>query len=133
MQFSRVNIRCAALARRFAATHIYCVFFVVAVQLRCRRVAESIKKVAESLASIRIKYYLCPELTIKRMTNNSHDWVITGVDRLTGTRAEIARVATYEECMSILDRERNKPRRVFSKLRAERLTPRQLTILIEEI
>lgn len=67
------------------------------------------------------------------MTNNSHDWVITGVDRLTGTRAEIARAATYEECMSILDRERNKPRRAFTRLRAERLTPRQLTILIEEI
>lgn len=67
------------------------------------------------------------------MTNNSHYWVITGVYRLTGTRVEIARAATYEECMSILVHERNKPRRVFSKLRAERLTPRQLTILIEEI
>lgn len=67
------------------------------------------------------------------MTNNSHDWVITGVDRLTGAREEISRAATYEECISIMERERNKPRRVFSKLRAERLTPRQLTILIEEI
>lgn len=133
MQISRANIRAASLSRRSAATHIYCVFSLVAPQLGARRVAEGIKKVAESLASIRIKCYLCPELIIKRMTNNSHDWVITGVDRLTGTRAEIARAATYEECMSIMDRERNKPRRVFSKLRAERLTPRQLTILIEEI
>lgn len=67
------------------------------------------------------------------MTNNSHYWVISGVNRLTGSREEISRAATYEECISIMDRERNKPRRSFSKLRAERLTPRQLTILIEEI
>lgn len=133
MQFSRVDIRCASLSRRSAATHIYCVFFGVAPLKGARRVAEGIKKVAESLARIRIKCYLCPELIIKRMTNISHDWVITGVDRLTGTREEISRAATYEECISIMDRERNKPRRAFSKLRAERLTPRQLTILIEEI
>ena len=67
------------------------------------------------------------------MTNNSHDWVISGVHRLTGAREEICRVATYEECITIMDHLRNNPRRVFSKLRAERLTPRQLTILIEEI
>lgn len=133
MQISRVNIRSAPLARRFAATHNYCVFSDVAPQLGARRVAESIKKVAESLASIRIKYYLCPELTIKRMTNNSHDWVITGVNRLTGTREEISRAMSYEACMKIMERERNKPRRAFTRLRAERLTPRQLTILIEEI
>lgn len=133
MQFSRVNIRCAALARRSAATHNYCVFSRVAVQLRCCLVAEGIKKVAKSLARIRIKYYLCPELTIKRMTNNSHDWVITGVNRLTGAREEISRAMSYEACMKIMDRERNKPRRAFTRLRAERLTPRQLTILIEEI
>lgn len=96
-------------------------------------VAACIKKVAKSLASIRIKCYLCPELIIKRMTNNSHDWVISGVNRLTGAREEICRVATYEECITIMNNVRNKPRRVFSKLRAERLTPLQLTILIEEI
>lgn len=67
------------------------------------------------------------------MTNNSHDWVITGVNRLTGTREEISRAMTYEECVKIMDRERNKKHRAFMRLRAERLTPRQLTILIEEI
>lgn len=60
MQFSRVEIRAASLSRRSAATHNYCVFSDVAPQLGARRVAESIKKVAESLASIRIKCYLCP-------------------------------------------------------------------------
>lgn len=67
------------------------------------------------------------------MANNSNDWVITGVNRLTGAREEISRAMSYEACIKIMERERNKPRRVFSKLRAERLTPRQLTILIEEI
>lgn len=67
------------------------------------------------------------------MTNNSHDWVITGVNRLTGAREEISRAMSYESCIKILDRERNKRRRAYTKLRAERLTPRQLTILIEEI
>lgn len=60
MQISRVNIRSAPLPRRFAATHNYCVFFDVAPQLGARRVAASIKKVAESLGGIRIKCYLCP-------------------------------------------------------------------------
>lgn len=67
------------------------------------------------------------------MTNNSHDWVITGVNRLTGTREEISRAMSYEDCIKIMDRERNKKHRAFLRLRAERLTPRQLTILIEEI
>lgn len=67
------------------------------------------------------------------MTNNSHDWVITGINRLTGAREEISRAMSYEACVKILDRERNKPRRAYTRLRAERVTPRQLTILIEEI
>lgn len=133
MQICRANIRAASLSRRFAATVIYCVFSQVAPLKGARRVAEGIKKVAESLASIRIKCYLCPELIIKRMANNSNDWVITGVNRLTGAREEISRAMSYEACIKIMDRERNKPRRAFTKLRAERLTPRQLTILIEEI
>lgn len=133
MQFSRVEIRAASLSRRFAATHNYCVFSSVAPLKGARRVAEGIKKVAESLASIRIKCYLCPEQIFKRMTNNSNDWVITGVNRLTGAREEISRAMSYEACIKIMDRERNKPRRAFTRLRAERLTPRQLTILIEEI
>lgn len=133
MQFSRVEIRCASLSRRSAATYIHCVFSHVAPLKGARAVAAGIKKVAESLASIRIKCYLCPEQIFKHMTNNSHDWVITGVNRLTGAREEISRAMSYEACMKIIERERNKPRRAFSKLRAERLTPRQLTILIEEI
>lgn len=133
MQICRGDIRSATLPRRSAATHIYCVFSHVAPLKGARRVAEGIKKVAESLASIRIKCYLCPEQIFKRMTNNSHDWVITGVNRLTGAREEISRAMSYEACMKIMVRERNKPRRAFTRLRAERLTPRQLTILIEEI
>jgi hypothetical protein len=133
MQISRANIRAASLSRRFAATHNYCVLFGVAPLKGARRVAEGIKKVAKSLGSIRIKCYLCPEQIFKRMTNNSHDWVITGVNRLTGTREEISRAMSYEACMKIMERERNKKHRAFLRLRAERLTPRQLTILIEEI
>lgn len=67
------------------------------------------------------------------MENKSHDWVITGINRLTGVREEVSRAMSYEACVKILDRERNKPRRAYTRLRAERVTPRQLTILIEEI
>lgn len=67
------------------------------------------------------------------MTRKNQDWVITGINRLTGEREEVSRAMSYDACFAILDRERNKPRRAFLRLRAERLTPRQLTILIEEI
>lgn len=67
------------------------------------------------------------------MENKSHDWVITGINCLTGAREEISRAMSYEACVKIFDRERNKPRRVYTRLRAERVTLRQLTILIEEI
>lgn len=46
MQICRANIRAASLSRRFAATHIYCVFSHVAPLIPGRLVAESIKKVA---------------------------------------------------------------------------------------
>lgn len=61
MQISRVDIRCASLSRRSAATHNYCVFSHVAPLKGARGVAAGIKKVAESLGDIRIKCYLCPE------------------------------------------------------------------------
>lgn len=133
MQISRVEFRCASLARRFAATHIDMVFSFVAQLPPVMRVAGGIKKVAKSFGGFRKINYLCPELNIKPMKKNSYDWVITGVNRLTGEREEISRAMSYEMCCAILDRERNKPRRAFLRLRAERLTPRQLTILIEEI
>lgn len=133
MQNSRVEIRCAALSRRFAATHIDMEFSIVAGLPPVMCVAWCIKKVAESFGSIREKTYLCTEQIFKRMENKSHDWVITGINCLTGAREEISRAMSYEACVKIFDRERNKPRRVYTRLRAERVTPRQLTILIEEI
>lgn len=67
------------------------------------------------------------------MTHTTHDWVITGVSTLTGAREEIARAVSYDDVMNIMERARAAAPRAFTKLRAERLTPRQLTILIEEI
>lgn len=95
--------------------------------------AGGIKKVAESLGGFRIKNYLCTEQIIKPMTNKTTEWVITGVSTLTGAREEIASAASYDEVIEIMEAARAAAPRAFSKLRAERLTPRQLTILIEEI
>lgn len=67
------------------------------------------------------------------MTRKNQDWVITGINRLTGAREEIASAASYDEVIEIMEAARAAAPRAFTKLRAERLTPRQLTILIEEI
>lgn len=60
-------------------------------------------------------------------------FIITGINRLTGEREIITREMTYEQAINIMDREKRKIRRAWLRLKAERKTPRQLTIKIEEI
>lgn len=60
-------------------------------------------------------------------------FVITGINRLTGLREIISKEMTYEQAINIMDWEKGKTRRAWLRLKAERKTPRQLTIKIEEI
>lgn len=69
----------------------------------------------------------------KKTTPRPPGFVITGINRLTGERETISQEMTYENAIKIMDRERGKTRRAWLRLKAERKTPRQLTIKIEEI
>lgn len=69
----------------------------------------------------------------KKTTPRPPGFVITGINRLTGERETISQEMTYESAIKIMDRERRKTRRAWLRLKAERKTPRQLTIKIEEI
>lgn len=69
----------------------------------------------------------------KKTTPRPPGFVITGINRLTGAREIITREMTYEQAINIMDREKRRPRRAWLRLKAERKTPRQLTIIIEEI
>lgn len=69
----------------------------------------------------------------KKITLRPPGFVITGINSLTGIREIISREMTYENAIKIMDRERRKTRRFWLRLKAERKTPRQLTIKIEEI
>lgn len=69
----------------------------------------------------------------KKTTPRPPGFVITGINRLTGERETIIQVMTYENAIKIMDRERGKTRRAWLRLKAERITPRQLTIKIEEV
>ena len=67
------------------------------------------------------------------MKKDIYAWQITGINRLTGEREPITRALTYDMAMDIMDRERGRRRRAYLKLKAERITPKQLTIKIEEV
>lgn len=69
----------------------------------------------------------------KKTTPRPPGFVITGINRLTGLREIISLEMTYDNAIKIMDRERRKTRRAWLRLKAERTTPRQLTIKIEEI
>lgn len=69
----------------------------------------------------------------KKTTPLPPGFVITGINRLTGLREIITQEMTYDQAINIMDRERGKTRRFWLRLKAERKTPRQLTIKIEEI
>lgn len=69
----------------------------------------------------------------KKTTPRPPGFVITGINRLTGERETISQEMTYDNAIKIMDRERRKIRRAWLYLKAERKTPRQLTIKIEEI
>lgn len=69
----------------------------------------------------------------KKTTPRSPGFVITGINRLTGLREIISQEMTYDQAINIMDREKRKARRAWLRLKAERKTPRQLTIKIEEI
>ena len=69
----------------------------------------------------------------KKTTPRPPGFVITGINRLTGERETISQEMTYDNAIKIMDRERKKTRRAWLRLKAERKTPRQLTIKIEEI
>lgn len=69
----------------------------------------------------------------KKTTPRPPGFVITGINRLTGERETISQEMTYENAIKIMDREKRKTRRAWLRLKAERKTPRQLTIKIEEI
>lgn len=60
-------------------------------------------------------------------------WQITGINRLTGEREPITRALSYDMAIAIMDRERGRLRRAYLKLKAEKITPKQLTIKIEEL
>lgn len=69
----------------------------------------------------------------KKTTPRPPGFVISGINRLTGEREIIAREMTFDQAFNIMDREKKKIPRAWLRLKAERKTPRQLTIKIEEI
>lgn len=107
---------------------IYHYAYIIDSRHACKKVAESIKKVAESFVGSKI-------IAIFALTM-AHEFVITGVSRLTGYREEISRPMPEAEAKERLQRELQSRKYIkypaHTRLRVERCLPIQLTIKFDD-